>query len=79
MNSTTTITSLASRFAVIQYYMTEYVLPTIFVLGNLGNIGNIIIFSQKVLRTNVCSWYFILFSIGNLVNIYFGNFTRIIG
>jgi len=76
MNSTSI--SLASRLTFIQNDITIYVLTTILIFGNIGNIGNLIIFSQKLLRANVCSWYFIIFSIGNIITINFGCSTRII-
>jgi hypothetical protein len=76
MNSTSI--TLENRLTIIENYITIYVLTTIFIFGNIGNIGNLIIFSQKLLRINVCSWYFIIFSIGNIITLNFGCSTRII-
>jgi hypothetical protein len=51
--------SLPLRLKQFQLQLAQYELPFIFVLGNLGNLANVIIFGGRTLRANVCSWYFI--------------------
>lgn len=38
--------------------LTRYVYCPLFIFGNIGNILNIMVFSQESLRTSVCSIYF---------------------
>ncbi len=50
-----------------------------YIVGNLGNILNLIIFSQSKLRLgSVCSWYFLSVSLSNLILINTGYLTRIL-
>lgn len=44
-----------------------YELPIVLILGLIGNIMNIILFSRQSLRKNVCSTYFICLSATNLL------------
>ncbi|CAF0847026.1 unnamed protein product, partial [Adineta ricciae] len=76
--STTRITTTASPLVSIQNLITQYTFLVIFILGNISNLANILVFLQKSLRTNACSWYFACVSLGHLVFLYFGCFTRII-
>jgi len=64
--------------AIIQNLITEYTFTVIFILGNFSNLANILVFLQKSLRSNACSWYFALVSLGHLIFLYFGCLTRII-
>ena len=73
------VSSLTTIFSNIQLQLAQYVYCPLYVAGNIGNILNLIIFSQKKLRTaSVCSWYFLLLSIANLVSINTGYLTRIL-
>lgn len=59
--------TLYSRITPYQLQIIRYEEPIILVLGNLGNIVNILIFSRRDLRKNVCSWYFICLSMSHLI------------
>ena len=56
-------TSLASRLLDIGAQLVRYELPFIFVFGITTNLINVMIFSRRILRKNVCSWYFISLSL----------------
>lgn len=58
--------------------LTSYLYCPLFVLGNIGNVLNILVFSQKSMRTSVCSIYFLIVSIANLLSINIGYLTRIL-
>ncbi|CAF3566352.1 unnamed protein product [Rotaria sp. Silwood1] len=75
MNSSTI--ALASQFNLVQTYLTRYFMVPIYIFGNLGNLLNIILFSQRNLRlNNVCAWYFIGLSLVNLLIIDTGGLSR---
>jgi len=59
--------SLPFRLNQFQLQLARYELPFIFVLGNLGNLANVIVFGRRALRSNVCSWYFICLSLTHLL------------
>ena len=44
----------------IPKYLHRYVVPILFVLGNLGNVISIAIFSKRSWRKNVCTFYFVI-------------------
>ncbi|UJR32793.1 hypothetical protein I4U23_020255 [Adineta vaga] len=73
-----TTTTITSSLTVIQNLITQYTFLVIFILGNVSNLTNILVFLQKALRTNACSWYFALVSLGHLIFLYFGCLTRIL-
>ncbi|CAF3713833.1 unnamed protein product [Rotaria sordida] len=56
----------------------RYVSILIFLFGVVGNILNILVLSQRALRSNSCAWIFLASSIANLISILFGLTTRII-
>jgi len=76
MNSTTI--TLASYLANIQIEIIRSLLTPVYIIGNLNNLANILIFSQHSLRSHICSWYFIGASIGHLVYLNMGCLTRVI-
>lgn len=78
MNTSTSATTSTNSLTVIQNLITQYTFTVIFILGNLTNVANIMVFLQKNLRSNACSWYFIVVSVGHLVFLYAGCLTRII-
>ena len=55
--------STVTTLILIQQLMTRYVLSTILILGNIGNLVAIVIFSQKKHRTNSCSIYLVAVSV----------------
>ncbi|CAF3936385.1 unnamed protein product [Rotaria sp. Silwood1] len=58
--------------------LTRYVYCPSVIIGNIGNIFNIIVFCQEPLRTSVCSIYFLIVSIANLMSINIGYLTRVL-
>ena len=56
-------TSLAIQLLQIHTQITRYEFPFILVFGCVTNLINMMIFSRRVLRQNVCSWYFICLSL----------------
>src|SRR5271156_5207584 len=71
--------SLTAVFSNIQLQLSRYVYCPLYIAGNIGNILNLIVFSQKKLRTSsVCSWYFLTVSIVNIISINTGYLTRIL-
>ena len=45
----------------------RYGLPLILIFGTVTNLVNIMVFSRRIVRKNVCSWYFILLSLLHLL------------
>ena len=45
----------------------RYVVPILFIIGNLGNLINFLIFFKRSWRKNVCVFYFIICGISNVV------------
>ncbi|UJR34295.1 hypothetical protein I4U23_021699 [Adineta vaga] len=78
MTSTSEVSNLANIFSNIRTHLAIYVYCPLFVIGNIGNILNMIIFTRESLRTNACPIYFLLVSIFNLITINIGYFTRIL-
>ncbi len=60
--------STITTLILVQQSLTRYVLSTILVLGTLGNVIAIGIFSQKKHRTNSCSIYLVAVSIFGLIS-----------
>ena len=50
----------------------------IFLFGTIGNILNILVLSQRILRKNPCAWYLLMSSITSLVVFFSGLTTRIL-
>jgi hypothetical protein len=63
---TDTLAALSSA----QYYLFRFACPIVIVLGSIGCIINLMVFTQKILRKNSCSIYFIAYNIANLIYIY---------
>jgi len=61
-----------SSLPIIQEYLTRYGMSTYLILGNFGNLFNIIIFCQRSHRKNSCSLYLLVASIMNIFIINFG-------
>ncbi|CAF0951636.1 unnamed protein product [Adineta ricciae] len=75
MNSSTI--TLASQLSLAQTYITRYFMIPVYIFGNIGNLMNILLFFQPGLHlNNTCSWYFISFSIANLLLIDISGTTR---
>lgn len=75
MNSTTT--PPISQYAMMQTYIARYFMMPLYVFGILGNVANVILFSQRRIRlNNACVRYFIALSSGNLLIIIVCGFSR---
>jgi hypothetical protein len=72
------MSTLAGELREILVAISRSYLTSVFVLGIIGNIVNVIIFSQASLRSNGCSWYFISVSLVHLFVLTFGCLTRIV-
>jgi len=73
------VSSLTAVFSNIQLQLVRYIYCPLYIAGNIGNILNLIVFSQAKLRTSsVCSWYFLAISVANLIAINTGYLTRIL-
>src|SRR5262249_2215768 len=59
--------SIVTTLILVQKYLTRYVLSPILVLGTLGNLIAIGVFSQKRHRTNSCSIYLVAVSVFGLI------------
>lgn len=68
---------LSNELNLIQKYLTLYFFLPVCIIGNLGNLINMILFYQHHLRANsVSAWYFIGLSLANLLIIDTGGITR---
>jgi len=73
------VSSLTAVFSNIQLQLARYVYCPLYIAGNVGNILNLLVFSQSKLRTSsVCSWYFLATSIASLIAINTGYLTRVL-
>jgi hypothetical protein len=73
------ISSLTAVFSNVQLQLARYFYCPLYIAGNIGNILNLIVFSQAKLRTSsVCSWYFLAVSVASLIAINIGYLTRIL-
>ena len=70
--------SLLNQISQVQVQIIRYEEPFILVLGNLGNLVNIVTFSRRDLRKNVCARYFICLCLAHLVLLDSHCLTRII-
>src|ERR1700722_18189648 len=61
------MSSIVTTLIFVQQYLTRYVLSTILVLGTLGNLIAIGVFSQKKHRKNSCSIYLVAASVFGLI------------
>lgn len=67
-----TILLLNNAIVQINRYFGIFIFP----FGTLGNILNILVLSQRTLRKNPCTWYFLMGSIASLVAFFSGLTTR---
>ncbi|CAF1265887.1 unnamed protein product [Adineta ricciae] len=63
---------LVSTLAFAQIILVQYVETIFFVLGTIGSILNILLFSQQKFRSNSCSIYFLASSIATLILLFPG-------
>ncbi|CAF1178265.1 unnamed protein product [Adineta ricciae] len=76
MNSTTV--TLSIYLANVQTQIIRSLLTPVYIIGNLTNLANILVFSQATLRSHVCSYYFIGASLAHLLYLNMGCSTRVI-
>jgi hypothetical protein len=69
-SSTATLAALNSA----QYYLFRFASPVVIFFGSIGCIINLMVFTQKILRKNSCSIYFIAYNIANFIFIYGASF-----
>ncbi|CAF1157960.1 unnamed protein product [Adineta ricciae] len=67
---------LISLLSTISSQLNRYLALVIFLFGIIGNLLNIIVFSQRTLRSNPCSYLFLLASICYLLSLCSGIFPR---
>ena len=79
MATNTTIQSTVSYLSFITRELNLYIPIPILILGTIGNILNIMVFSRPLLRTNPCSLYFISGGIANFLSLYIGLITPFLG
>ncbi len=73
------VSSSTAVYSNLQLQLARYVYCPLYIAGNIGNILNLIVFSHSKLRSSsVCSWYFLILSIVNLIAINTGYLTRIL-
>lgn len=80
-SSSTTITSDADLIASWYSISTRincYFSISLFIFGSIGNILNILVLSQKSLRSNPCAWLFLISSLANFLALLSGLTTRIV-
>jgi hypothetical protein len=70
--------SLIATLSYVSSILNRYFAIAIFIFGTIGNILNCLIFSQRNLRSNPCSLFFLVSSIANLSYIYTGLTTRML-
>ena len=63
--------SLPYRLLEFNTHFVQYGSPFIVVIGTFTNLVNIMVFSRRIVRKNVCSWYFILLSLFHLLLLVF--------
>jgi uncharacterized membrane protein (DUF485 family) len=75
--NTTTIT-LGTYLNNVQLLVIQSLLTPAYIIGNLNNLANILVFSQNSLRSHICSWYFIGASMGHIFYLNMGCLSRVI-
>lgn len=71
-------TSIINNLNNISIYLNQYFGIFIFLFGSIGNILNILVLSQRSLRSNPCALFFLVSSISNLIAIQSGLTSRIL-
>lgn len=59
--------SMSSQLLSINHQLSRYELPFILLIGILTNTMNLLIFSRRAMRQNICSWYFLCLSLIHLL------------
>jgi hypothetical protein len=75
----TTYPSTIAYLNFITHELNRYIPIPFLILGTIGNILNILVFTRPLLRTNPCSMYFVSGSIVNFLSLYVGLITPFLG
>lgn len=79
MAANTTSSSMIPYLNFITRELNRYIPIPLLVLGTIGNILNILVFTRPLLRTNPCSLYFVSGSTVNFLSLYVGLITPFLG
>ncbi|CAF0728543.1 unnamed protein product [Adineta steineri] len=71
-------TNLAETLDLISIQFNRYFSIFIFLFGTIGNLLNCLVLSRPSLRSNPCTFYFLISSIANIISIIFGLTSRIL-
>ena len=69
---------LSTRLNTVLWSFQKIILPACFIVGNLGNALNLLIFGQRSSRQNPCLLYFLSASVINIVILNFALFLRVL-
>lgn len=78
MSNTSSLVNLVATFNSVLWSFHYVILPICYILGNIGNCLNLVIFSQRSSRENSCLIYFLFASIINIFILNFGLILRIL-
>lgn len=70
MSSKTSSTDLINTMTAAVTYLYQIGGPIFIVIGSIGSILNLIVFTQRTLRKNPCSTYFIAYNVANFLYMY---------
>ncbi|CAF5014836.1 unnamed protein product, partial [Rotaria sp. Silwood1] len=70
MSSTSSVSDTIAVMKATQKYLYQFACPILMLFGTIGCILNLIIFTEKALRKNPCSIYFIAYNMANFLYIY---------
>jgi len=79
MATDTTNSSTIAYLNFITNELNRYIPLPFLIIGTIGNILNISVFTRPLLRTNPCSLYFVSGSVLNLLSLYVGLITPFLG
>ncbi|CAF1092619.1 unnamed protein product [Didymodactylos carnosus] len=77
MSNVTSASSIVIEIQNASVQLVRYFPMIMLIFGTFGNILNVLIFTQKSLRSNSCANYFLASTIVDFVSLYFGYITRI--
>ncbi|CAF1465618.1 unnamed protein product [Adineta steineri] len=70
MSSQSSLNDMVTTMKLVEKYLYQIGCPVLIVIGTISCIINLIVFSQKNLRKNPCSIYFIAYNLANFIYIY---------
>ncbi|CAF5196243.1 unnamed protein product, partial [Rotaria magnacalcarata] len=78
MSSNSSETDIILNLSLISAQINRYLTIAILLFGTIGNILNCLVLSQKSLRSNPCSWFFLASSISSLITLISGVAVRLL-